>query len=54
MKRGAYAHIEHPHRSAAWDTPAFVNLPGQRTTFDQCEYGSTTAVDDADVPIMKT
>ena len=54
VKRGAHAHIEHPHRSAAWDTPAFANLPGERTTFDQCEYGSTTTVDDAEAPIMKT
>ena len=54
MKRGAHAHIEHPHRSAAWETPAFAKLPGERTTFDQCEYGSTTTVDDDEVPIMKT
>ena len=54
MKRGAHAHIEHPDRSAAWDTPAFANLPGERKTFDQCEYGSTTTVDGAKVPIMKT
>ena len=54
VKRGAHAHIEHPHRSAAWETPAFAKLPGERTTFDQCEYGSTTTVDDDEVPIMKT
>ena len=55
MTRGAHAHIEHPHRSAVCrDTPASVNLPGERTTFDQCEYGSTTTVDDAEVPITKT
>ena len=41
VKRGAHAHIEHPHRSAAWETPAFAKLPGERTAFDQCEYGST-------------
>ena len=40
VKRGAHAHIEHPHRSAAWETPAFAKLPGERTTFDQCEYGA--------------
>eukprot|EP00438_Fugacium_kawagutii_P019118 Skav204381 [mRNA] locus=scaffold4897:193896:199406:+ [translate_table: standard] len=55
VRRGKHAHIEHPERSKAWKTKAWANLPGYKTTFDQCEYGATTINDNNEVePIKKS
>ena len=55
VRGGRHAHIEHPSKSKAWQTPAFQNLPGMRVTFDQCAYGAVTWTDTGTwAPIRKT
>ena len=53
VRRGAHAHVEHPKGSLAWETPALNNLPGERTAFDQCSYGTSLKIDNEDWLVKK-
>ena len=53
VRRGDHAHIEHPESSLAWSTSAWKTLPGYKSIFHQCAYGSTTWDDNGVEKAMK-